>query len=131
MPFVKSQPAESSAKNISLLIVDDSHRARDALRAMLTTERRLRVVGETEDGEQALRWVNHLRPDVVVADMKLRGLDGIQLTREIKRRWPHIRVVILTIDPGYEKAADLAGADAFLVKGTPPVSIVQALLGNG
>lgn len=131
MSFVKSQPAESSAKKISLLIVDDSHRARDALRAMLTTESRLRVVGETENGEQALRWVDQLRPDVVVADMKLRSLDGIQLTREIKRRWPQIRVVILTMDPGYEKAADLAGADAFLVKGTSPVSILQALLGKG
>lgn len=131
MAFVKPQPAEGSAKNISLLIVDDSHRARDALRAMLTTEKRLRVVGETEDGEQALRWIDQLRPDVVVADMKLRGLDGAQLTREIKRRWPEIRVVILTMDPGHEKAADLAGADAFLVKGTPPGSIVQALLGDG
>lgn len=130
MAPVQTQPAEEPAKVISLLIVDDSRRARDALRAMLTTEKRLHVAGETEDGEHALRWIGQLRPDVVVADMQLRGLDGVRLTREIKRRWPEIRVVILTMDPGHESAADLAGADAFLVKGASPASIVRVLLGD-
>lgn len=131
MTHIQSQPTEGPAKDISLLIVDDSRRARDALRAMLTTETQLRVVGETDNGEEALQWIDQLRPDVVVVDIHLRGLDGIHLTREIKRSWPEIRVVILTMDPGHEKAAYLAGADAFFVKGTPPATIVQDLLGHG
>jgi DNA-binding NarL/FixJ family response regulator len=130
MASIRGLSAESEPREIELLIADDSPRARDALRAMLTVESRCRVVGEADDGQHALRLVGQHRPHVVVADVRMSGLDGIRLTQEIKRRWPGIRVVILTMHPGYEGAALMAGADAFLVKGAAPASILRAVLGD-
>jgi DNA-binding NarL/FixJ family response regulator len=122
--------AQGSGNGILVVIADDNRRARDALRAVLSTESRLHVVGEADDGQDALRLVERHRPQVVVADVRMPGLDGIRLTLEVKRGWPETRVVVLTLHPGYEEAARRAGADAFLVKGGSPGSILRAVLGE-
>lgn len=131
MASLDQQPAATQPEDIAVLLVDNSRLARDALRAMLTTEKRLRLVGEMEDGEEALRWIGKLRPDVVVTDMQLGGVSGAELTRQVKEQWPEIRVVILTMDTDHEKSAHLAGADAYLLKGDPPATILRTLLGEG
>jgi DNA-binding NarL/FixJ family response regulator len=130
MMSILDHPPDANATPIRLLIADDNRRARDALRAVLTTDARLQIVGQTDDGREALRLMERHRPQVVVADVRMPGLDGIRLTREIKRRWPETRVVVLTLHPGYEEAARRAGADAFLIKGGSPGSIVPAILGE-
>jgi DNA-binding NarL/FixJ family response regulator len=83
------------------------------------------VVGEAANGEMALRLVEELRPDVVIMDVEMPGLDGLTATEQIKRRWPEVRVVVLTLYPGHRARARAAGADAFLLKGDS-VDVLQA-----
>lgn len=113
--------------NIRVLIADDNPRSRSGMRALLTTRPEVEVVDTAQDGEQAVQDAAMLQPDVVLMDVQMPGLDGLEATRQIKARWPRIRVIVLTLYPAYQAAARLAGADAFLLKGSPPEDLFNAL----
>ena len=115
------------AHRIRVLIADDSARARDGLRALLVTWPEVEVVGEATNGQEAMRLVAEDRPDVVLLDLQMPVLDGVQATRLIKQRWPEVTVVVLTIYAAQEAAARAAGADAFMVKGGAPERLLAAL----
>jgi CheY-like chemotaxis protein len=109
---------EGNMRPVRVLIADDQRPTRQALAALLTlSPQPVNVVGEAADGETALRLVEELRPDVVIVDVQMPGLDGLETTEQIKRRWPEVRVVMLTMYAGYQARARAAGADAFLLKG--------------
>ena len=74
-------------------------------------------VGEATNGSQVARLVVEQQPDVVLIDVRMPEMDGIEATRQIKSQTPTVRVVVLTLYPDYEAEAMAAGADAFLVKG--------------
>jgi DNA-binding NarL/FixJ family response regulator len=131
-------------QRIRLLIVDDAPRSRDGLRALLSTARlgyaengnrnarqrawpEIEVVGEATDGEQAINLVETCRPDVVLMDARMPVIDGMEATRHIKNRWPEVKVVVLTVYAAYRTAAQAAGADAFVIKGTPPEELLEAI----
>jgi CheY-like chemotaxis protein len=84
-------------------------------------------VREAAGGQEALRLVERQQPDVVVMDMRMPGMDGLQATRLIKARWPRIRVMVLTLYAEYEAEALAAGADDFISKGEPPDRLLGAL----
>lgn len=115
---------------IRVLIVDDVDQSRAGLSALLETVSDVEVVGEARDGEQAVRLVADCRPDVVVMDLRMPGVDGLEATRVIKARWPHTRVVLLTIYACRRHDAAGAGADAFVVKGAPAPELLAAM-GSG
>ncbi len=110
-----------------VLIADDRARSRSGMRALLDLQPEIVVVGEAEDGREAIRLVEELRPDVVLMDVKMPVLDGLEATRRIKEQWPEAKVVALTIHPGYRAEALAAGADEFLVKGCPPRDLRKAI----
>jgi DNA-binding NarL/FixJ family response regulator len=114
-------------RRIRLALVDDGERTRRALRALFATCPDLEVVGEAADGAEALRLVARERPDVVIMDLRRPDVDGLQATRRIKRRWPRVRVLVLTLDAETRDEALGAGADAFVAKGDPADALLEAI----
>ena len=115
---------------IQTLIVDDSPRSRAGLRALLTTSPTVEVVAEAASGNEALEQVAQHQPDVVLMDVRMPGMDGLDATRCIREKWPQIRVVLLTMYDSYRQEAQAAGAEAYLIKGCTLDELLNAL-GNG
>ena len=113
----------------TLLLVDDQSLVRVGLRKILEAEDDMSVLGEAEDGERAVAEAGRLDPDVVLMDVRMPVLDGIEATRRIVRATPAARVMILTtfgLD-GYVYDALRAGASGFMLKDAPPEEIVAAV----
>ena len=100
-----------------VLVVDDRQHTRQGLRAWLGLLPDVEWVGEASDGQEALELAKERQPDVVLMDVRMVNVDGLEATRRIKSELPHVRVVVLTLYSEYEAEAIAAGADAFLVKG--------------
>jgi DNA-binding NarL/FixJ family response regulator len=116
---------------IRVLLADDQGLVRAGFRALLDAEADIDVAGEARDGRQAIDLTRSLRPDVVLMDIRMPGLDGLAATREIAadRALAGVRIVILTtfeIDD-YVFEALRAGASGFLVKDTEPVDLIAAV----
>ena len=121
-------PAPRSAPPaVRLLIADDRSRTRRALRALLAAHAGYEVVGEAEDGEEALAPVQELQPELVVLDVRMPHLDGIAATAAIKARWPGIRVVVHSLATEHRADALASGADAFVPKGCRADELLGAL----
>lgn len=105
--------------DLRILIVDDNPRARAGLSAFLSSREGLKVVCEAGNGEEALAKIEGQPPHLILMDIQMPVLDGLRTTQIIKKRWPQIKVIVLTIYANYGSQAQQAGADAFLVKGCP------------
>jgi DNA-binding NarL/FixJ family response regulator len=112
-----------------VLIVDDDPLVRSALTLMLGGQPDLEVVGEAADGRAGLTACARLAPDVVLMDIRMPVLGGLEATRDLHRRTDPPRVIVLTTFDADEHvvAALAAGADGFLLKDTPPARIVDAI----
>ncbi|MFC9977853.1 response regulator [Spirillospora sp. NPDC127200] len=113
---------------IDVMLADDQALLRASLAALLNTEPGMRVVGAAENGAEAVEMAAGLRPDVVLMDVRMPGVNGIDATREITRD-PEVRVVILTsfdLDE-YVFAGLRAGASGFLLKDSPPEDLLTAI----
>jgi DNA-binding NarL/FixJ family response regulator len=88
------------------------------------------VIGEAADGCESIDMVSERSPDVVLLDVQMPSIDGLEATRRIKNRWPEVRVVVLTMHATYRDAALAAGADAFLLKGCTAEEMHRAILGG-
>jgi DNA-binding NarL/FixJ family response regulator len=113
----------------TVLIADDQALVRVGLRRILETEPDTAVVGEAGDGDTAVTMAGRLRPDVVLMDIRMPVLDGIEATRRIVRERPAARVLMLTtfgLD-GYVYDALRAGASGFMLKDAPPEEIAAAV----
>lgn len=122
-----SEPQPTSP--VRLLLVDDDPLVRSALALMLGGQRDLVVVGEAGDGEEAVRRVAEHHPDVVLMDIRMPRLDGVEATRALHARPSPPRVIVLTTFDAddYVLGALGAGADGFLLKDTPPADLIAAV----
>lgn len=120
-----------------ILICDDESRTRDALKALLlahelsqdtATTTAIDVVGEARDGQEAIRLTEIHQPDVVVMDACMPGMSGMEATRAIKKKWPWVNVVMLTMYSEQRQAALDAGVDIFLNKGCMAEKLFDAIL---
>jgi DNA-binding NarL/FixJ family response regulator len=111
-----------------VLLVDDEEEVRAALRELLQ-DMGMAIVGEAADGEEAVPRVDEVRPEVVLMDLRMPKMDGLEASRAIKHRHPAVHIIILSAydDPGLRRSADVAGATLYLVKGCRPWLIEQAI----
>jgi NarL family two-component system response regulator LiaR len=118
-----------SAQPIRVLLVDDHAVVRKGLLALFDQEPAIEVIGEAETGEQAIQRADQLRPDVVLMDLEMAGLGGVEATRQIRERQPDVRIIILTSHAAEEDVfpALKAGAQAYLLKHSPPEEIIRAI----
>lgn len=114
---------------IRILLVDDQHLVRMGLRMLCESDPGMEVVGEGDDGRDALRLADELRPDVILMDLRMPGIDGIAATQRIMAARPASRIVVLTTfdDDDHLYPALAAGAFGFLVKDSPPGELLAAI----
>jgi len=113
---------------IHVLLVDDHQVVREGLKHMLAVHEDIQVVGEAGSGEEALAQAQRLRPDVVLMDIKMPGMDGIAATRQLREKVPETRVVILTLyGSEYLTQAIEAGASGYILKDASGEQLVQAI----
>jgi DNA-binding NarL/FixJ family response regulator len=114
---------------IRILLVDDQRLMREGLRILLELEPDLEIVGEADNGQAALNAYEELRPDVVLMDVRMPGMDGVEATWRLRQRWPQARIVILTTfdDDEYVFEALRAGALGYLLKDVSGQDLAQAV----
>ncbi len=115
--------------SVKVLLVDDDDLMRAGLRAVLSSDETIEVVGEAQNGRYAIGRVQALRPDLVLMDVRMPDLDGIAATTEILATHPQVKVVILTTfeQDDYIFGALAAGASGFLLKRTRPEELLAAV----
>lgn len=118
----------STMGHCRVLIADDNMRARTALRALLALRQEIELAGEAADGREAVRMVGESQPDVVLMDVRMPHMDGLEAARQIKERWPKVRVVVVSMYISHRAAALEAGADGFLQKGCSARELLSAIL---
>ena len=115
---------------IKVLVADDQTLFRAGLARLLEESPELDVVGEAKDGQQAVEMVRRLRPDVVLMDLKMPGVDGVEATRKITAEHPEVKVLVLTtfdVD-SYVLQALRVGASGYVLKESTPEAIVRSIL---
>lgn len=117
---------------MKLLLCDDQAVIRDGLELLLKLEKDFQVVGCAQDGAEAVELAARHQPDLVLMDLKMPGMNGIEATREIRRKFPHIKVLVLTTYDDDEWVFDAlrAGASGYLLKDTPRQKLVEAVRGT-
>jgi len=114
---------------IRVLICDDQAIACEGLQAILSTAPDIEVVGVAHDGAQAVDMIPETRPDLVLMDLKMPVMNGIQATRQIRERYPQVRVLVLTTYDDDEWVFDAirGGAAGYLLKDTPREKLIEAI----
>ena len=114
---------------IRIVLADDHAMVREGTRLLLERETDLMIVGEAANGDEAIDQVGKLRPDVAILDIAMPQRNGIEATREIKRRWPKTNILVLTAydDDEYVYAIVDAGAAGYLLKDVPADELIGAV----
>jgi two-component system response regulator DegU len=116
-------------KHIRVAIADDNEQFRDTLRDVLQFEQDLQVVGLWCNGEEALRGLEEVQPDVLLLDINMPLLNGVEATKRMRARYPDLRIIILTMhdDEGYVLETLKSGASGYLVKDGSVSEVVRAV----
>ncbi len=124
-------PRQTEIKDglIRLLIVDDQPFVRESLRTLLDRYEDLNVVGLAEDGNEAIDLCGRLQPHVILMDLDMQHMDGVEATKKIKQQWPHIRILIFTTFQDTEQALESLrnGADGFLLKSIETLELANTI----
>lgn len=123
------QASDILKQPIRVLVVDDHAIVRRGVRALLATESDIRVVGEAQNGQEAIDLTDRTAPDVILMDLVMPVMDGLQAIRQILSRWPQVRILVLTSFTGVDKImpAIKAGALGYLLKDSGPEELVRAI----
>jgi two-component system, NarL family, response regulator LiaR len=114
---------------IKLLICDDQYVVREGLKAIFETDTSLQVVGTAAEGAEALELISQLQPDLVLMDLKMPVMNGVQATRHIRQKYPDIKILVLTTYDADEWVFDAirSGAAGYLLKDTQREALIAAV----
>ena len=120
---------EEGGSSVRLLIADDHALVRSGLRSLLRREPGFEIAGEAEDGREAVELCRGLRPDLVLMDMRMPRMDGLEATRAIKREHPETKILMVTMhdDQDYMLEAVKAGAAGYVLKDAPREELIAAV----
>jgi two-component system, NarL family, response regulator NreC len=115
--------------SVKILVADDHPIVRKGLRDLLENEPLFQIVGEAGDGLQALELINQKKPDVIIVDMMMPGLNGLEVLRQAKQLLPKSQVIILSMhsNEAYVAEALKNGASGYILKDSGPVELIQAV----
>jgi len=116
-------------RKIKVVVADDHTILRQGIKALLDNQEGIEVVGEAKDGREAIKTMEELLPDVILMDIAMPGLNGLEATRRIKKKFPKVKVVVLTMHANEEYIFQIlnAGADGYLVKETAFQDLISAI----
>jgi DNA-binding NarL/FixJ family response regulator len=116
-------------KNIKLLLVDDQELIRESLAYVINTDEDIEVVGLAADGKEAIMLCETLQPTIVLMDIQMPNVNGIEATKIIKQRWPNIKVMILTTFQEIEHVVEALsiGAEGYLLKAIHPKDLISGI----
>ena len=116
-------------KSINIILVDDHIVVRHGLRALLEGEQDFTVIGEASDGRSGIELIERLQPDVLIVDIMMPGLNGLEVTRQISQRHPQTRVLVLSMyaDEGYVLQALRYGAAGYVLKNSSAEILIEAI----
>ncbi|HET8701455.1 MAG TPA: response regulator transcription factor, partial [Nitrococcus sp.] len=128
-PRSSSTPATAD-RQVHVLVVDDHAIVREGIANVLNADERLVVVGEAADGVEAIEAVGRHRPDVVLIDVNMPRMNGVEAAHEIRRRWPEVRIVALSVQDDAATARSMiqAGAAAFVSKSSDANHMIKTVL---
>ncbi|MBU8596412.1 DNA-binding response regulator [Shouchella clausii] len=114
---------------IQVLIVDDHETVRMGVSAFLSTQEDLHVAGEAANGEEGVKLALQLKPDVILMDLVMDGMDGIEATKQIKANWPQAKIVVVTsfVDSDKLRPVLEAGATSYVLKTSSAMQIAEAI----
>jgi DNA-binding NarL/FixJ family response regulator len=119
----------TAVTKVNVLVVDDYKIVRDVVKSLLGEDPGVHVVGETCDGVEAMDLASCLQPDVIVMDINMPKMNGLEATRAIREKWPSISVILTTALAGacYQDVSHLCGANAFLAKENIPHQLLPII----
>ncbi len=126
---VGNTATDSTNSVIQVLIVDDQKMIREGLKALIKTENDIDIIGVAENGEHAVKQVEALNPDVVLMDMEMPGMNGVEATKIIGQKFPDVKILVLSTfdNQEYVSRSLSAGAMGYLLKGTPAQELTDAI----
>lgn len=124
------EAAQDIVGPVRVVVVDDQLLLREAIATLIQRDSRIAIVGRGSNGQQAIELAATMQPDVVLLDIRMPVLDGIQAIHEIKTRSPQVRIIILTsfVYDGYVVEGLMAGADGYLLKDTSPAALISGII---
>ncbi|WP_460076566.1 response regulator [Pseudomonas sp. H2_C01] len=114
---------------IRVALIDDHSLVRDGIKALLSVMPRLDVVGEAENGAQAIEMVGRSQPDLLLMDISLKDMNGLELTRLLGKQYPSLKILILSMYDNYEYVSESvrSGASGYVLKNAPSREIIAAI----
>jgi len=114
---------------INIVLADDHRVVHEGLRSLIEAEPDLTVIGEANDGLEAIRLTENLQPDVLLVDLAMPGLNGLEVTRQVKKKFPHVRIIVLSMhaNEAYVVEALRSGATGYILKESSVTDVIKGI----